>query len=498
MAEQTQTTLTELIETRKNKLAKLVELGVEPYAYEYEITHHARDIISNYEELAETVDVSIAGRLMSIRGMGKASFAHIQDSSDKIQIYVKLNEVGEQQYQAFTLLDIGDWIGVRGKVMKTRTGEITIFTNSLTVLSKAIRPIPVVKEKEGEVYDAFADKEQRYRQRYLDLVVNPEVKDVFVKRSRILRNMRNFLDERGFIEVETPVLQPIYGGASARPFITHHNTLDTDFYLRIADELYLKRLIVGGFEKVYEIAKNFRNEGMDRNHNPEFTMLEWYQAFVDYKYEMKMVEALIGAVASEMGQSQIEFEGHTIDFSPPYRRVTFFGLLQEALGEDIGVYDKARLVQLIKERELPVSADLTYGQMLDKLFGEVVEPDLVQPTFVTDFPITISPLAKKKRGGDGSLVERFELFVAGMEVANSFSELNDPIDQRERFEEQARFRAEGDEEAQVLDEDFLEAIEVGMPPTGGVGIGVDRLVMLLTGERSIKDVLLFPQMRPQQ
>jgi len=498
VAEQTQTTLAELIDTRKKKLAKLIDLGVEPYGYEYDITHHAREIVDHFEEYEEDTTVSLAGRLLSIRGMGKASFAHMQDSTGKIQIYIKMNVVGEKPYEAFTLLDIGDWIGVTGKVMKTRTGEITVFTEAFAVLSKTLRPIPVVKEKEGEVYDAFADKEQRYRQRYLDLIVNPGVKDVFVQRSKIIRTIRDFLDGRGFVEVETPVLQPIYGGASARPFITHHNTLDTDFYLRIADELYLKRLIVGGFEKVYEIAKNFRNEGMDRNHNPEFTMLEWYQAFVDYEYEMDMVEELVGTVAAEVGASRVEFEGAVIELSSPFRRKTFFGLLEEALGEDVSGYDKEGLRELIEQRDLPVARDLAYGQMLDKLFGEVVEPELIQPTFVTDFPLAISPLAKKKRGSDGSLVERFELFVAGMELANSFSELNDPIDQRERFEEQGRLRAEGDEEAQVLDEDFLEAIEVGMPPTGGVGIGIDRLVMLLTGERSIKDVLLFPQMRPRQ
>ncbi len=498
MTDETQSTLKELIETRKEKLDKLLELGINPYGYQYEATHYASDILEKYETYAETAEVSLAGRIMSIRSMGKASFAHIQDATDRIQIYLKLDAIGEKQYQAFTFLDIGDWIGVTGKVMKTRTGEITIFTESLTVLTKSLHPIPVVKEKAGEVYDAFSDKEQRYRQRYLDLIVNPQVKEIFVIRNAIIKSIRNFLDARGFVEVETPVLQPLYGGASARPFITHHNSLDTDFYLRIADELYLKRLIVGGFEKVYEIAKNFRNEGMDRNHNPEFTMLEWYQAFVDYEYEMDMVEELIKEVAGQIENTEIRLNDATIDLTQTYRRESFFGLLEQALGMDIREFDLAQLQSLIKNRDLDISLDLNYGQTLDKLFGEVVEPDLIQPTFVMDFPRAISPLAKKKRDGDDGLVERFELFIAGMEIANSFSELNDPLDQRERFEEQVQLRAEGDEEAQMLDEDFLTAIEVGMPPTGGVGIGIDRLVMLLTEQRSIKDVILFPQLRPQQ
>ncbi|HKJ69734.1 MAG TPA: lysine--tRNA ligase [bacterium] len=498
MTDETQTTLKELIATRKEKLDKLLELGINPYGYQYEVTHRAREILEEYETYAETTEVSLAGRLMSIRSMGKASFAHIQDSTGRIQMYVKLDAVGEKHYQAFSLLDIGDWVGVTGKVMKTRTGEITIFTERLRVLTKSLHPIPVVKEKEGEVYDAFSDKEQRYRQRYLDLIVNPEVKEIFVSRNAIIKSLRGFLDDRGFVEVETPVLQPLYGGASARPFTTHHNSLDTDFYLRIADELYLKRLIVGGFEKVYEIAKNFRNEGMDRNHNPEFTMLEWYQAFVDYEYEMDMVEELIQTVARQIDKTEIRFNGATIDLTQTYRRESFFGLLEGALGEDVRTYDLPQLQALIKDRDLDVALDLNYGQTLDKLFGEVVEPDLIQPTFIIDFPREISPLAKKKRNSDDDLVERFELFIAGMEIANSFSELNDPLDQRERFEEQVQLRAEGDEEAQMLDEEFLTAIEVGMPPTGGVGIGIDRLVMLLTEQRSIKDVILFPQLRPQQ
>lgn len=499
MAESSQITetLQELIQTRKEKLDQLRDLGVDPYAYSFDVTHYAEEINTNYEEYAETVDVRLAGRIMAIRRMGKASFAHIQDTTDRIQIYVKIDNIGEQMYAAFKLLDIGDIIGIAGKVMKTRTGEITIFTEELEVLAKGIRPIPVVKEKEGKQYDAFSDKEQRYRQRYLDLVVNPEVKDIFVRRSNIIREIRKFMDSRKFIEVETPVLQPIYGGATARPFVTHHHTLDSTLYLRIADELYLKRLIIGGFEKVYEIAKDFRNEGMDRNHNPEFTMLEWYQAYVDYNYEMEMVESLISSVAQEMVGGKVQFNGDTLDLTPPFQRKSMFELLEEHLEVDVSDFNRDDLMELARERGLDTDEKWNYGKVLDKLFGEYVEPSLVQPTFVTDHPKEISPLAKKKRDGNARLVERFELIIAGMEVANAFSELNDPVDQRERLESQAVLRAAGDEEAQVVDEDFLAAMEIGMPPTGGVGIGVDRLVMLLTDQQSIKDVIFFPQMRPQ-
>lgn len=497
MSDTTQSTLEELIQTRKEKLRELKDLGINPYPYKYDVTHHAREIIENYDDFAESVDVRLAGRLMAIRQMGKASFAHVQDATAKIQVYVKVDNVGKNIYKGFKLLDIGDWIGVAGKVMKTRTGEITIFVEELTILNKSLRPIPIVKEKEGEVFDAFSDKEQRYRQRYLDLIVNPDVKDVFIKRSEIIRSVREFMDNRGFVEVETPVLQPIYGGASARPFVTHHNTLDMDLYLRIADELYLKRLIVGGFEKVYEISKNFRNEGMDRNHNPEFTMIEWYEAFTDYDYEMGMVEKLISTAANAVDSGAIEFDGHEIDLTVPFERKPMFELLEEHLGIDVSDYDREQLQALAEEKQIEIDSDLNYGKTLDKLFDETVQEHLIQPTFVIDHPIEISPLAKKKREGSEKLVERFELFIAGMEIANAFSELNDPVDQRERLEAQAILRGEGDEEAQVVDEDFLTAMEVGMPPTGGVGIGIDRLVMLLTNQRSIRDVILFPQMRPQ-
>ncbi len=497
MSDETQSTLEELKRTRREKLEHLRELGVNPYPYNYEITHHAEDILENFGEYEEAEDVSLAGRLMAIRRMGKASFAHIQDATGKIQIYVKIDNVGEKMYEAFGLLDIGDLIGVTGTVMKTRTGEITIFTQELTILAKGLHPIPVVKEKDDEVYDAFSDKEQRYRQRYLDLVVNPEVKETFRKRTQIISAIRRYLDSRGFLEVETPVLQPVYGGATARPFVTYHHTLDTELYLRIADELYLKRLIVGGFEKVYEIAKDFRNEGMDRNHNPEFTMLEWYEAFMDYEDEMENVENLIGSVVEELGLEQVTYGEHELNLTPPFARQPMFDLLEEALGQDIRDSDAEELKELARERDMEVDAEWNYSKILDELFDELVQPGLIQPTFVIDHPKAISPFAKSRRDGDSRLVERFELIVSGMEIANAFSELNDPVDQRERLERQARLHAEGDEEAQEMDEDFLTAMEVGMPPTGGVGIGIDRLVMLLTNQHSIKDVILFPQMRPR-
>jgi len=421
-------TLQELKRTRREKLDQLRELGINPYPYEYDVTHRADDILENFSDFEENETVRLAGRLMAIRRMGKASFAHIQDSTAKIQIYVKIDNVGEQVYEAFNLLDIGDIIGVEGQVMKTRTGEITIFTTDLTVLTKALHPIPVVKETDDQVYDAFSDKEQRYRQRYLDLIVNPEVKETFQTRSKIISAVRRYLNDRGFIEVETPVLQPIYGGATARPFVTHHHTLDTKLYLRIADELYLKRLIVGGFEKVYEIAKDFRNEGMDRNHNPEFTMLEWYEAYVDYEYEMENVEHLIGSVAEEIGLTEITYGDTTIDLSPPFARRPMFDLLEEALGADISGFGTEQLKKLADDQGLAVDPDWNYGKVLDELFDEFVQPNLIQPTFVIDHPKEISPFAKSKRGEDDRVVERFELIISGMEISNAFSELNDPID----------------------------------------------------------------------
>ena len=393
------------------------------------------------------------------------------------------------------LMDIGDFVGVEGPVFKTKVGEVSIKTASLTILCKAIRPLPIVKEKEDEVYDAFNSKEQRYRNRHLDLIVNAEVRDTFVKRSKIIKEIRSYLDKMDFLEVETPVLQPIYGGANARPFTTHHNALDQRFYLRIADELYLKRLVIGGIERVYEIAKDFRNEGMDRNHNPEFTMLEFYWAYADYVDNMNLVEDMIRKVSKKTDSDLITYDNEEIDLSKPFKRVSFFDLLNENLGEDISQMNSQSLKELCSKKGLNTEANSNYGQFLDQLMSEFVEPKLIQPTFVTDYPTAISPLAKKHRNGNEKLVERFELFIAGSEFANAFSELNDPIDQRERFESQQKLALDGDEEAHPVDENFLQAMESGMPPTGGVGIGIDRLVMLLTGNRSIKDVILFPAMK---
>ena len=390
---------------------------------------------------------------------------------------------------------MGDYIGVEGYVFKTKSGEISINAKTVIILSKSIRPLPIVKEKDGEIFDAFSDKEQRYRNRHLDLIVNPDIKGIFVKRAKIISLTRKFLDDRGFLEVETPVLQPLYGGANARPFTTHHNSLDQDLYLRIADELYLKRLIIGGIDKVYELSKNFRNEGMDRNHNPEFTMLEWYEAYADYKFMMDFVEEMIRTVAEGVGSLQLNWGGIKIDLSKPFIRKPFLVLLNEATGQDITSGDEAQIREICKEQGIPVPEKANYGQLLDELMKKMIEPNLIQPTFVIDYPKAISPLAKIHRNGNSEIVERFELFIGGAEFANSFSELNDPIDQRDRLETQEKLHAAGDEEAHPVDENFLQAVEYGMPPTGGVGMGVDRLVMLLTENRWIKDVILFPSLK---
>lgn len=490
-------TLDNILEQRKEKIAKLKEMGINPFPYTYKVTHKSKAVLDNYDEL-EGKTVSVAGRLMVIRRMGKASFAKIQDVEGRIQLYISKNDIGEDSYTMFKLLDIGDIIGVEGTVMKTRTGETTIKALSLVLLTKNIRPLPIVKEKDGEVFDAFADKEQRYRKRYLDLIVNPEVKDTFIKRAEITRATRRFFDERGYLEVETPVLQPLYGGANARPFVTHHNTLDQDLFLRIADELYLKRLIVGGFEKVYEFSRNFRNEGMDRSHNPEFTAIEFYEAYVDYFYMMDFVEDYFKKIAEVSGSMQIEYRGESLDFSKPFERKSMADLFKEHVDVDIAVFTEADFADWCKNKGMDFDPKWNYGQFLDKLFDEFIEPKLIQPTFVTDYPKAISPLAKINRNGDDRFVERFELFICGSEYANAFSELNDPLDQRERLEGQDRLRIDGDDEAQTFDEDFIQAIETGMPPTGGVGIGFDRVIMLFTGQTSIKDVLLFPAMRSEK
>ena len=489
-----QKSLNQLIQVRKEKLEKIIAKGIDPYPSMFNPTHSSKEVLSKFNEL-ENKSVIIAGRILSIRKMGKASFFHIQDSLGKIQIFIKKDDIGEDGYENFMLMDIGDFVGFEGPVFKTKVGEVSIKTASLTILCKAIRPLPIVKEKEDEVYDAFNSKEQRYRNRHLDLIVNTEARNTFVKRSKIIKEIRSYLDKMDFLEVETPVLQPIYGGANARPFTTHHNALDQRFYLRIADELYLKRLVIGGIERVYEIAKDFRNEGMDRNHNPEFTMLEFYWAYADYVDNMNLVEDMIRKVSKKTDSDLITYDNEEIDLNKPFKRVPFFDLLNENLGEDISQMSSQSLKELCNKKGLNTETNNNYGQFLDQLMSEFVEPKLIQPTFVTDYPTAISPLAKKHRNGNEKLVERFELFIAGSEFANAFSELNDPIDQRERFESQQKLALDGDEEAHPVDENFLQAMESGMPPTGGVGIGIDRLVMLLTGNRSIKDVILFPAMK---
>jgi lysyl-tRNA synthetase, class II len=490
-------TLGEIIKLRKEKIHTIQEMGINPFPYSFNRSHSVELALANFDALRDETSITMAGRLLNIRVMGKASFAHFVDGSGKIQMYISKNDVGEETYNLFKLLDLGDIIGVTGVLMETRVGEKTIKAKSLELLSKNVRPLPNTKEKEGHHFDGFEDKEQRYRKRYLDLIVNPEVKATFVKRASIYKAIRHYFDEKGYLEVETPILQPIYGGASARPFTTHHNALDIPLYLRIADELYLKRLIVGGFEKVFEFSRNFRNEGMDRTHNPEFTAIEWYEAYVDYFYMMDFVEELFHTLATHLNQQVFTYNGHEIDLSKPFHRATMQELVSKYTGLDLSVATENEMMKYLNEHHVKFESEANYGQLLDTLFDEFVEPHLIEPTFVTEYPKAISPLAKIKRDSDGTFVERFELFIAGNEFANAFSELNDPIDQRNRLEAQAKLRAAGDEEAQVVDEDFLQAIEFGMPPTGGVGMGLDRLIMLLTENQSIRDVLLFPQMRPE-
>jgi lysyl-tRNA synthetase class 2 len=494
--------LNELMIRRRQELDDLIKSGVNPYAYSFDRTHYSREIIDIVNAGKELPDVSVAGRIMSIRRMGKASFCHIQDFQGKIQAYLKRDDLGDM-YDLFKLLDIGDIIGVKGYVFRTKTGEISVHARSFSILAKSLRPLPIVKEKTDEkgekvIYDPFSDKELRYRQRYLDLIVNPEVRDVFIKRSAIIASIRKFLDNRGYLEVETPILQPIYGGAFARPFITHHNALSIELYLRIADELYLKRLIVGGFDGVYEFAKDFRNEGMDRSHNPEFTMLEVYVAYKDYVWMMNMVEEMISTTAREVnGNTICNVEGNKVDLAPPWKRISMFDALRENTGKDLRGKTEAELRPIAKELHVNTEKVSGVGPIIDEIFSELVEPKLIQPTFITDYPIEMSPLAKKHRQSQ-DLVERFEVIIGGHEICNAFSELNDPIDQRQRFIEQMKLRAKGNEEAQVLDEDYLKALEYGMPPTAGLGVGIDRLIMLLTNRESIRDVLFFPQMKPER
>ncbi|HPG41802.1 MAG TPA: lysine--tRNA ligase [bacterium] len=500
MSEEQLHDINQLMQVRLEKLAQLKEKNVNPFTYSFAREHFAQDIIQHYAEY-ENQQVSLAGRIMSLRRMGKAAFANVMDSSGRIQIYVRLDDVGEASYEVFKLLDIGDIIGVQGKVVKTHTGEITIHVSVLELLTKNIRPLPIVKEKEEDgkiiTYDAFADTEARYRQRYVDLVVNRNVSDVFVKRAKIISGIRQYLDEKGFLEVETPVLQPIYGGATARPFTTHHNALNMKLYMRIADELYLKRLIVGGYDGVYEISKDFRNEGIDRTHNPEFTMMELYVAYKDYYYMMDLVEDMVTTIAQKaLGTLKITYQGQEIDLTPPWKRITLFDAIKQHTGLDLYGKSTEELKEVAKRLHIEIESFWGSGKILDAIFGEKVEEFLIQPTFIIDYPVELSPLAKRHRN-DPKLVERFEPFIAGREIGNSFSELNDPIDQRERFESQMALKDAGDDEAQMLDEDFLRALEYGMPPTAGLGMGIDRLIMLLTDSPSIRDVILFPTMRPE-
>lgn len=501
-----QTPLSEQEIFRRESLAELQAMGIDPYPpHPFEVNVTAEEIHREYPQDNTLFQaVSIAGRVMSRRIMGAASFIEIQDSTDRIQVYLKRDEICPDEDKSLynvvfkRHMDIGDIIGVKGYVFVTKMGEISIHANHLSLLAKSLKPLPVVKEKEGKTYDAFTDPEQRYRQRYLDLIVNPQVKDVFVKRSLLIQTMRQFLTGKGYLEVETPILQPLYGGAAARPFTTHHNALDTTLYLRIANELYLKRLIVGGFDGVFEFAKDFRNEGMDRFHNPEFTQMELYVAYKDYYWMMELVEEMVETIALGVhGTTQVQVGEHLIDFKRPWKRYTMFEAIEHFTGIDISRMDEAALRATAKHLNIPTDATMGKGKLIDEIFGECCEGKLIQPTFITDYPVEMSPLAKKHRNVPG-LVERFEAICNGKEICNAFSELNDPIDQRERFEGQVELGRRGDDEAMVLDEDFLRALEYGMPPTAGLGIGIDRLAMIMTNSHSIQDVLLFPQMRPEK
>ena len=501
--------LSEQEEQRREALNSLKEADINPYAYEWNVTHHAKPILEQFNETLHQPDesgvakepftVSIAGRIMNKRLMGKASFLDILDSTGNIQVYVRRDDLPEGFYNTVfkKLFHKGDIVGIEGYVFRTKTGHVSIHTTRLELLSKALRPIPIVKEKEGVLYNEVSDKEFRYRQRYVDLFVNTEVRSVFTMRAVLVRTIRSFLDERGYLEVETPVLQPIYGGASARPFTTRHNALDMELYLRIADELYLKRLIVGGFEGVYEISKDFRNEGLSRFHNPEFTMMELYVAYKDYHWMMDLVEELIETIAITLhGEHEIQVGEQQISFKRPWPRVPLLKAIKEKTGYDLYGKTRGELADIGKALELEIDDTMGSGKIIDEIFGEFVEPTLIQPTFITDYPVELSPLAKRHREHSG-LVERFELICNGKEICNAFSELNDPLDQRSRFEDQVTLRAQGDDEAMEIDEDYLRALEYAMPPTAGLGVGIDRLTMLMTGQSSIRDVILFPLLRPE-
>ena len=491
---------------RRQALDKLRSLGIDPYPADvYPKDFSSVEISKEFDRNPDKFQqISFAGRMMRRRIMGKASFAELQDEQGTIQAYFNRDELCPEEDKTMyndvfkKILDIGDIIGVKGFVFRTQTGELSIHVKELTVLSKSLNPLPMPKEVDGKVYDAFTDPEQRYRKRYVDLIVNPQVRETFIKRTKAVSSMRNFLNQKGYMEVETPILQAIPGGAAARPFITHHNALDIPLYLRIANELYLKRLIVGGFEGVYEFAKDFRNEGMDRTHNPEFSQMELYVAYKDYKWMMDTTEAMFKQIAQDVnGTSEVVFGEHTIDFGKPFERLTIFGAIEKYTGIDISQMTEEELFKTAKELGAEVEENMGSGKLIDEIFGEKVEHLLIQPTFIMDYPVSMSPLTKKHRDNP-NLTERFELIVNGKEIANCYSELNDPIDQRERFEEQVKLMERGDDEAMFIDEDFLMALEYGMPPTAGIGIGIDRLVMLLTNNSSIQEVLFFPQMRPEK
>ncbi|MCH8556390.1 MAG: lysine--tRNA ligase [Balneolia bacterium] len=500
----------ELEAQRREKLRMLIEMGVDPYPHTFDVSHstaeaekHQDEWVTDGENTENAQRISVAGRIMTRRIMGKAAFFNLQDGQGTLQIYLRRDDIGVELYNTVfkKLIDLGDIVGVKGFLFKTRTGELTLHAEEFELLTKVIRPLPVAKEAEEDgkkvTYSAFSDKELRYRQRYVDLVVNPHIREVFRKRSKMVQVMRDMMTDRGYLEVETPILQPIYGGASARPFVTHHNTLDMDLYLRVANELYLKRLIVGGFDGVFEFAKDFRNEGMSRFHNPEFTQVELYVAYKDYNWMMDFVEEMLGEVAQKLhGNSKVQVGENEIDFSKGWKRIPMLDAIKEETGKDLFGLDVPELRKIAAELKVATDDTMGVGKIIDEIFGELVEPKLIQPTFITDYPIEMSPLAKKHRSKEG-LVERFELICNGKEVCNAFTELNDPIDQRDRLEEQAKLRADGDDEAMSVDEDFLRALEYGMPPTVGLGIGIDRLAMIMTNQESIRDVLFFPHMRSE-
>ena len=491
---------------RRNSLEQLRAMGIDPYpAAEFPVDAYSTEIKENFDDNAETPrEVCIAGRMMSRRIMGKASFAELLDSRGRIQVYVTRDDIcpseDKELYNTVfkKLLDLGDFIGIKGFVFRTQTGEISIHAKELTVLAKSIKPLPIVKEKDGVTYDSFDDPELRYRQRYVDLIVNQGVKETFLKRSKVIKTLRQVLDDAGYTEVETPILQPIPGGASARPFITHHNSLDVDLYLRIATELYLKRLIVGGFEGVYEVGKNFRNEGMDKNHNPEFTCMELYVQYKDYNWMMTFTENLLERICLAVnGTTEVEIDGKTVCFKAPYRRLPILEAIKEKTGYDLDGKSEDEIREICKKLNMEIDDTMGKGKLIDEIFGEFCEGTYIQPTFITDYPVEMSPLTKKHRTNP-NLTERFELMVNGKELANAYSELNDPIDQEERFQDQLRLSEKGDDEAMFIDQDFLRSLQYGMPPTSGIGIGIDRLVMLMTGQTQIQEVLFFPQMRPEK